>query len=334
MQQKKLVYTFIILAVCCIAIFFIAKKWNQTSPGMSFPDREFAYANIEEIHTIEMDRPKYPKQIFTRKGIGWILNDKYDVNDGVFNNFLIVLKKISIDYIPTKAATEVILNDNKSNGIKISLYDKSGKKVRSYTVGTETANGLGTPFVMEGSRQPYIMVLPGLEGSVRRRMTFDINEWKNKDIFHEKAEDLQSFEISYPKDKNSSFKIVHNNNGYEVVNPDVPSAPRRPTNQKTVSFYLDNLKKIEGEYNDENNSNKPEILKFSPFCIVKINYKNGQRKVLNFISYMDLSNGGETTSPNQIHEDNKFFISTSEGQFLLCQYRVLKYVLKPNMYFY
>jgi hypothetical protein len=222
--------------------------------------------------------------------------------------------------------------DIQKNGLEVKLY-QGQEKVRHYSVGTEFGDGSDTPFLMNGEEQPYMMYLPGFDGSVRRRMNFNMAEWRSKIVFEENPDMIKSLEVNYLQDKKSSFTITRFNEGFKIINGE-GKLDSRTVNNNTVSAYLDFYREIYAEYNDTDNPERPNILKTQRFCIITIIYKDNTQRIFDFYSYGDLLGDFVTTSPSDINPDNKFFVLSPEKELFLLQQRVVGKVLQPIWFFF
>ena len=116
---------------------------------------------------------------------------------------------------------ETIKKDLEMDGIEVKLF-VGNDLVKHYTIGTEFGDGSDTPFVMKGTNQPFMMQLPGLNGSVRRRFIFDIDDWKSKTIFKEDPAMIKKITVAYPNDVNSGFSLIHQTDDFSIVFDAVP----------------------------------------------------------------------------------------------------------------
>lgn len=330
-----LLLTFLLLSGISAALYLNrgTAKNDLMVGGMSVADRAFAVENRDDIYKVLLDRPRYPEMVFTREGERWKINGNLYLHDDMIGNLLTVLTKIKMEYIPGKAHTQNIYKDLEENGITIKIWDKDDQLLKSYQVGTEVANGNGVPYLMEGEKQPYIMYIPGFEGSVRTRLTYNLNELRSKDLFRENPDKLSSIEVIYPRDTKSSYVVNRSNSGqYSIRRPGEASTDAK-TNQKTATHYYSRFKKKVAEYNDAENRHKEEITAQPVFAHIKTVDETGEEKTYKLYSYADLTTDIITVSPKEIHPDNKFFVVTNTGEFLLVQYRVIKDILQTYNYF-
>lgn len=335
MKNNKVILIVALIVSAAIAFYFLSKgtsKTKELESTMVTADRGFSFKEIDKITTISLKRKDYPELVFTKKGDEWIINNKFRANLESMKYLLTVLKGVTLKYIPPNSMVPTLKKDIEKNGIVVKLY-QGEEKVRQYSVGTEFGDGSDTPYLMEGEDQPYMMYLPGFDGSVRRRMSFKMAEWRSKIVFEENPDMIKSLEVNYLQDKKSSFTITRFNDGFKITNGEGKLDPRT-VNNNTVSAYLDFYRAISAEYNDTDNPERPNILNKQIFCTITIIYKDNTQRSFDFYSYGDLLGDFETISPSDINPDNKFFVLSPEKELFLLQQRVVGKVLQPIWFFF
>ena len=335
MKNIKTILLILLIVTAGVAAYYLSKgtsKSKELESTTLTADRGFSFYEIEKITTISLKRKDYPELVFTKKGNEWLINNKFRANMETMKYFITVLKGVTMKYIPPNSMVENLKNDINKNGIVVKLY-QGDEKVRHYSVGTEFGDGSDTPYMMEGGDQPYMMYLPGFDGSVRRRMSFNMAEWRSKIVFEEDPEMIKSLEVNYLQDKKSSFTITRFNDGFKITNGAGQLDPRT-VNNNTVGAYLDFYRDIRAEYNDTDNAERPNILKNQRFCTITIIYKDNNQRSFDFYSYGDLLGDFVTTSPSDINPDNKFFVLSPEKELFLLQQRVVGKILRPIWFFF
>ncbi len=331
-MKKNILLLFITLVVGLLAYTIYNKKGDGKDSLAQMPDRVFGVKDISTIGKISIQQPEYPVINFVSQGQGWIMNNKKSTNEFVINDFLGLISRVDIDYIPTSKMTKTILGLMPENGINIKIWDKNGELIRDFMVGSEIGNNGGTPFLVKGEKQPYVMRVPGFEGSLRTRILNKMNEWESKDVYNIDPNTIESVEVSYDRDPEASFIVSKTDNNYSIAKPDNPTKTVSP-NQKTAEAYLAFFKYIVAEYNDSENPNRQRIKEGQRFAKITVITNDGKKNKIDYFSYADIDTKIETKSPHQIHPDNKFFAETSDNEMLLVQQRVIWQIFRTYDYF-
>lgn len=322
-NMNKILILVLVLLISIGGLLYFMKGMPDES-GIDLSDRQFAVENIETIGMISLERKRYPKMIFTLKDKQWYLNTGREASNDAVNNMTSIIKKLKIKYIPNQLASENIKESIKKDGVKIMLFDKNQKHLKTFYIGSDLGYGTGTAFLMEGAKQPYVMFVPSFSGSIRTRFVFSLNEYQSKSLFKEKAEDIVEAEIKYPLDRSSSFKISKKMVGFDLINPyDNTKLPKQ--NDKLIEAYLENFSNVAAEYNESNNAYRDTILNSQPFCEIILTLKNKNQKTAVVYSLPNIEWGEHKFSPkDNIGGDTRYIIHTGDNQLMLIQHRVLK----------
>jgi hypothetical protein len=296
-------------------------------------ERMFKVEDISTIGKITIDAVKYPIIEFVLQEDVWYMNNGKKVNQFVFNDLLGLLSQIDVNYIPTTSMTNVIKEDFVKNGIDLKIWDKEGNLIRDMVVGSEIADASGTPFMLRGKSQPFVLRIPGFQGSLRSRIVNKMNEWESNDIYTYDPSDIVSVEVLYHRDESASFRINRKEENFIVTKYGALESTQIP-NPKTVQAYLQGYSNIIAEYNDSENSNMEEIKSIPRFATIKVQTKDGSIDTADYYSYSDISVNTEVKSPKDIHPDNKFFADMSNGEFMLVQQRVIWRIFRTYDYFF
>ena len=92
--------------------------------------------------------------------------------------------------LPRQAVADVV-KDMATEGIKVEIYAKNGKALRTFYVGGSTSDDRGTFMMMENSNEPYVMHIQGFQGMLRPRFHTDEQDWRDRFVFKLKPEDIK-----------------------------------------------------------------------------------------------------------------------------------------------
>ncbi|MBK7936223.1 MAG: hypothetical protein IPJ82_03720 [Lewinellaceae bacterium] len=117
---------------------------NAQSGSRNSWDMEFAVPNTGDICKIFLADRNGQTATLERKEGYWLYNGKSRARPTAINSLLETIGKINVWYIPPKAAEKSMINSLAAEGIKVEIYDKDGKKMKSYYVGGVTNDEQGT----------------------------------------------------------------------------------------------------------------------------------------------------------------------------------------------
>jgi hypothetical protein len=337
MTKKNYILLSVFVVLAAFAGYLYYNKLTSESSDFQDPflaERSFAFKAFDKIAYISLKRPKYPTLVFKRNGKKWRINEKWDANEQTMNGLIQVLSRMEMKYIPPKSMLKTIQEDIKKNGIEIKLYSDSSKMEKHYFVGSEFGDGTDTPVIMANGKQPFMMELKGLDGSIRRRMNFDLPEWRTKMIFSENPDKLKKITIEYPQDPSSGFTLLRFNNEFKVLDFEGKEVVIKNPNANTISAYFDFYSNIGGESNETENPERRNIIRNPAFAVIKLVSVDNMERKYSFYAAMDIVSDVKTLSPNSIHPDNRYFVATHDNNFVMGQQRVLGKLFKSIWYFF
>lgn len=324
--MKKVILLIVLLISLLGIAWYVMKKDKASEKGFVTADRNFSVKNMDEVTKIVIKQPNLQPIIFTKKGKGWIMNEKYDVDPDVFINIQSVLERITLSYVPPKQSVPNIMESIQKNGIQVDIYTQDNKPDKIYYIGSDTKDGSGTNMVMGGSSQPYIMQLPGLIGGLRSRFEQPAYNYRDKTLFKFNPNDIKTIKIEYVKDNLSSFEIT--NGSHPTIKPliNLPSNPTGQPNETNLKYYISQFEHMgtEGIVNDV--PEKDSLLTNAPNTLLTITTIDNQQHLYKFYSYEHYIDGEkDPVTQKEIYAINRQYIySPSDNTIYTAQMRVIR----------
>ena len=189
----------------------------------------------------------------------------------------------------------------------------------------------GTILMMEGSEQPYVVHIPGFVGQIRLTFLMGDDDWRDKAIFREKPEEIQSVYVEYPQRKNESFKLEKTGEAAYDVKPffatTTPmSSPRR---KGVAEAYLIQFESLLAEAFETENPLRDSINALVPFAIVTMKKADGVEKKVRFWP-VEI----ETRRDNGLPFVSRYFADVDSKDFMLTQDRVFGGIFRGYGFFY
>lgn len=206
MHKKK--FVFFVLLVIIIFYLYNDKKISSNSNS-----NMFAVEDTSCISKIFLADRNGTSILLEKNKNNWILNKKYDVKKSSINILLSTIKDIRVHKSVPLNATNNIIKDIATNGIKVEIYsNKKNKLLRSYTLGQPTADYLSNYIINNDEETPYIVNIPGFNGFLTPRYgvqvnNLDINSWRSTLIFKKSAKKINNLSLTNFLDSSKSFSI-------------------------------------------------------------------------------------------------------------------------------
>ncbi|MCB9283968.1 MAG: DUF4340 domain-containing protein [Lewinellaceae bacterium] len=270
----------IVLAVLAVltAVFFLVRNGNSTVEGW---DRDFKVEDVSSIQKIFIADRQGHQTTLERSGEAWVYNGQFPANPVVMKGLLEAISTVELQYIPPASATPTMVEDLASNGIKVEIYGRKDKLLKTYYVGGSTPDERGTFMIMEGSNQPYVAQIPTMVGNLRMRYAAIGDQWRDKTLFRMPPADIDFVSVEYPKMKNRSFVLNREGETFSIrpfyeVTPPIA----RPYKQGSAENYLEGFRGIVAEAYENDNPLRDTITQRLPFSIITVRTKSGEEEVV------------------------------------------------------
>jgi hypothetical protein len=297
------------------------------------PDRTFHIEDKRRIFEVFITHRDGEQVKLRRQGDKWILNDTFNANPNIIENLLDAIARIQIKYVPPQAAVPGIINDLAKNGIRVEIFDRNHDKIMGYYVGGSTVDERGTHIIRENSDLPFVGELAGWEGNLRFRFRMKGNEWRDKTIFQYKVKDLESVELTYPKQQLASFRLTQNKGTFHIKSASSLRKSLDISNSKGIA-YLNGFEKLGAEAFETNNPYRDSIENSLPFVMISLKVKQGKHRHLKVwpIYPLQSSETGVVTK-NEAGVVERYFAKDETGEFYLIQDRVFRKIFRGYDYF-
>ncbi len=333
MKQYKHFVILLILVVLGSATAWYLTVGEKKQSSDSW-ERDFAVPDIERVHKIFIADRRGNTTVLERNRNGWLYDGKYPANPHVMKELLHNIQYLDVYYIPAHAAVKTMVNDLATKGIKVELYDAKGKNIKTYYLGSPTADGVGTYAIMEGAEKPYVVYNPSIRGSIVGQFMLTGDDWRDKTVIRENPERINYVSIEYPRQQNQSFVLEKKQGGAFSLRPFYDFTPRinKPLNRSIVEAYLQGFRQIgaEGYENKLPQEKRDSILQSLPFAVITIRNEDARETRLRLfpIETPVFNEAGETAVVIRYHVD------WNGRDMVLMQHLLLKKILWGYSSFY
>jgi len=314
-------YALIVAIACLFGVYYFSKS----KPNASVKNSVFKVSDISSIHRIDIKSKRIEDMSIRRDKSTWSLQRGHKVRDNALANVIEVLENIEIKYIPQKSAINNITQEISEIGIEVNLYDEKNNLIRAFVVGGSTADERGTYMILANSDQPYIMHLPGLEGSVRGRFLHSYDNWRDRTILREDPASIRELELNYHRQSSESFKLLDKSITQLATGKQVDASIKSDA-------YLLGFEELVAEAYENANSNKDSIRTLLPFVTISIKDDSDIEKWLKLYPIENFV-GENLVGLDDTKRINRYFVDTSWGDFALVQQRLVGKLLRGYSYF-
>lgn len=241
----------------------------------------FAIKDTASIQSIQFTyllegKPKR-KLTLERKDSSWTVNGKYPALQPKVDILLKTIKLLRAKepVLPQAKQNMLTLMGREHTEVEILLNDGS---IRSYKVGTNTPDNMGTFMLLKGADDIYVTFIPGHKGYLNSRYSSLEEDWKENLVFATSPDQVEKVSVQYAG-KDSSFALTRNGSaeGWLINGQDGGESARE---------YISSFRKIIAESMVEKYypGKKEELLKQKPDVVFEIQNK-GEKPFRMFIWY-------------------------------------------------
>ena len=213
-------YKFLIIFLIVSLFGCLDEENNTKNIQINDPDyaKDFAIKNVDEINKIIMKDKEGNIILLEKSKDQWLVNKKYDGWKEVIDYRLKTLKNIRIQSSVSEKKEEQVIKQLAKDGVKIEIYTNDlTSPNKTYYVGGNTPNHLGTYMIMKGSQIPYIMHIPGKPGLLAPKFGIDGNKldilsWRKRITISINPNSIESIEVKDFDNLEQSFYIDRINN--------------------------------------------------------------------------------------------------------------------------
>ena len=274
--MRKTILYFIILALLAFSVYYFLIRTNNSNP-YGIAEAGFTIKDTASIGKLFIATNEGSTITVVRTDSGWYVNNKYKALPSTLNLILITLTQQAPLYPVTKAAAENVVNALSTEGTKVEVYGKDGKKMRVFYVGGGAVNNTGTNMMIEGAQTPYVVQVPGFNGYLTSRYTANMQDWRDRTVFRIPPEEIKSVSVQYPMKPVNDFEITRDNDSVIIkANPEIMKGFDGP-NTRRAKMYLKYFANVNCEGYLNGLPDMDTSLKTAPKqCIIDITGMHGQ----------------------------------------------------------
>ena len=207
MLKKK--YAFIILVIIIGSAIWLE---NTEKKSTILVDNNFEIADTSVVTKVFI-ADRYGNTITVEKvEKKWFVNEKYEARKDAIKTLLTTISKIKIKKPVSNSSFDNVVKFMATSGIKVEIYD-ANNLLKSYTIGSNTADHLGTYMLLKDAAKPYIMHIPSFNGFLSPRygiqgQKIDVKTWRSNKVFSSKQEDIERIYFTDLLNPENSYKLT------------------------------------------------------------------------------------------------------------------------------
>lgn len=323
-MKKNIIYLVLLVVLGAAALYFMGKgsKISETR----IDRRDFSVSEIEKVDKIIMSS-KTPTTVTLEKAKNgeWQVGGK-KVRVENINLLLKTMERMEIKNPLSKKMEQNVLNKMATASTKVEVF-KEGKLVKTFYVGHNTPDNLGTFMMLKGATKPYAVHLPGHNGYLSTRFYTNAYQWRDRQLFNIDNLDITSVHLKYSQGKAMDFHIQKTGNGYTMKDH-----LDQPMNFDPVKLneYLASFRgrKHEGYLMPSDPMNGEKLEEQIPFFDLSITTASGEAFELR--GYYKMVEMEDESGNNFVEPDKERMFARFDGEYVIIQYYAFQKILKSN----
>ena len=241
MLNKNWIYIIFILIIS--ATFLIIKSNKKSSISA---ENHFQIKDTSLINKIFIADRNGTTITLKKTQNNWTINNQFTVRKDAIKTLLETANKIRIKKPVSKAAFSNVVKFMATTGVYIEFFQDE-KIIKSYTIGSNTPDHLGTYMLLNGSEKPFIVHIPSFNGFLSPRYgiqgnTINIINWRSNTVFNLTLKDIN--QIQYIDYQNYENSYILKTNPLNLINSNNKSIP---FNKNKVLHLLNNFQNLNCE---------------------------------------------------------------------------------------
>jgi hypothetical protein len=272
-MKKNYIYLLVVLVLAALAYFFVFQRDSGSFRG---DETAFGVKDTASIGKIFLADLKGNTIEVERSGDGWVMADGKPARQDLLNTVLLTFNQMEVKVPVAKSMYDKVVRDIAGNHIKVEIYNRSDKKIRSFYIGPISSTFRGNFMLVEGSETPFVVQIPGFDGFISSRFDMEPLNWKDRTVFSTRPDNIAKVSIDYPRVPDSSFVIERSVEGEYTFTNKGQTMPQ--FNPEIGNFYLNYFKKLNCELFIDNSYKLDSLKNHEPVCIITVTDQKGNSR--------------------------------------------------------
>lgn len=217
MKNKNIIFSF--LAVLVLGgLAYLA--WNKSNKSSTVDDwnADFAVRDTASITKIFISDKSGKNFTIKRQPNSplWTINDTILAQPSNIRLLLSTIRSVKMRRPLAKAERPVVIKEMASRHKKVEIYSND-KLLKTYYIGGEPEDLIGSYFLLEGSETPYVAFVPSFNGYISIHYRVELPDWRYSGLFTSSPRSLQKISVQYPQSPKDNFTILSKGNHFELM---------------------------------------------------------------------------------------------------------------------
>jgi hypothetical protein len=347
-KNKKLLIIILILLLLVVAALLLYVGRDKGTFSREWTD--FATPDTGSVSMLFLaDKQNRAVKISRDTSGQWVLNDSMPASPMMVNQLLGTIQRLAVRYPVPKSGHNSVIGRIAAIGVKVEIYQKKPlihiaglklftreRKTRTYYVGDNTMDNMGTYFLMEGAGRPFVVYLPGFRGFISGRFTTRAEDWRDHRIFSSKLFEISEVSVDFPADGRPSYKVTNlNDRNFSITLKDGTAPPFPVDTLRLLNFLasFDNIR-FEAFLTGRDSTYLDSVKATVPLHVITVTDRSGRQTLattfLRPLAEPDTDMEGKPV----FHDRDRMYAMVNGGKdFVLVQYFVFNRITRDLGWF-
>jgi hypothetical protein len=347
-MKRNLIYTILTVLLAAFAVFLVITSSRTT---LRKEAASFAISDTSSVTRIFLSDKNNRNVLLQRNPDGgWNLNGKYRAQQESVDLLLKTMLNLAVLEPVSEAAHNTVIRLLSASSVKVEIYQRvpriklfrkirlfpHEKNVKTYYVGHVTQSNIGTYMLMEGSKVPYIVYMPGFRGFVQSRYRTIESDWRDHSIFTIPLQEIASVTVEFPSNPSYSFRVIQEDTpSFRLFSlADSMEIPVFDT-IRVLDFITSFMNiRFEALVNDMDPPRKDTVFAGRPLHIITVIRKDGRQQAVRTYRKPGLPGEIDLEGNPVVFDGDRLYAVINEGQdHVLIQYFVFDRITRPLPYY-
>lgn len=217
MKNKNIIIGLLAVIILGGLAYFAWNKGKQNSTVEDW-NTDFAVRDTASITKIFISNKSGLNYVLKRQPIGhlWTINDSVLAQSANIELLLSTIRAVQMRRPLSKAERNNVVKSIATNHRKVEIYSND-KLLKTYYIGGEPIDQIGSYFLLEGSETPYVAYVPSFNGFISIHYRVELPDWRYTGLFTSSPRSLQKISVQYPQSPKDNFTILSKGSHFEVL---------------------------------------------------------------------------------------------------------------------
>jgi hypothetical protein len=327
-MKKSWIYISLLVVLAVVAVYLYLQDQKSTLDA-SFST--FGLKKDQQVDSVLIRRGNQQVKLH-READQWYVNESLFARSQAIDQFFNLLEDIRVEAPAPRENRDELVEQIQAHAIHLQIYKKN-QRIRDYLVEASPNRKENTYMMVTGSRQPFLMSLPGYSQDLAPLFRANAEYWRDRTLFDYEGPELNLVQVTYPEKPQASFTLSYQQDRFDLKQPQTNQPGGKFSSNKAARYfsYFSNVR-FHSVISDDRRL-IDSLGKAQPYCTIEITDRQGNHRKL--LTYRKSSRGKKDAFGQKTPWDLNYLYGQygHSEEILLIKYTEIDPLLKEIDYF-